>query len=154
MPPRPLKTLLISLLLFSFAWPGYAQTGTIDLGIISPAAGHVVDSNAAIQANIISTYQISTVTASAKGRSVSLTPAGGIAYTGTLSLAGLPAGVTDTLTVVATDINGNSQTASGTFIYDQAPKVTIVTHIPMRWPGRTSTWWPTGWRVRDIVSFR
>ena len=127
MEPRPLKTALCSLLLFSFVHFGYAQTGTITFGISSPISGAVVDTSLYVQANLrTSTYTINTAIASVKGHSLVLTPGGGGTFYGTLSLTGLPVAVTDTLTIVLTDINGNADTATEPIIYDPAPKVTIL----------------------------
>ena len=126
--PRPPIALLSLLLALYFQ--GFAQTGTINMQIMSPQAPpypiQVVGDNLNIQVMIESTYQINSVTASLPGgKSVLLSWGGGsTGYTGTISLLGLPQDTT-TLTITAVDAYNNSATVTGRFIYDHPPTLTI-----------------------------
>ena len=126
--PRPPIALLP--LLLALCFQGYAQTGTINMQIMSPQAPpypiQVVGDNLNIQVMIESTYQINSVTASLPGgKSVLLSWGGGsTGYTGTISLLGLPQDTT-TLTITAVDAYNNPATVTGRFIYDHPPTLTV-----------------------------
>ncbi|GGB25826.1 T9SS type A sorting domain-containing protein [Puia dinghuensis] len=131
-----MKKFYPALLLLAFYGQAYAQTGTISIQIQRPGTNQnfggtpqVVGDSTVVQVQVASTYQIDTVVASVPGRIVLLTynpslnnNTGG--WTGTLHLLGLPQDTT-LLTIKAVDVMHEAATASGQFIYDHPPTVTV-----------------------------
>jgi len=114
---------------------GLAQTGSVAVNIVSPHNGQLTDIELHIVATATSTYELEPLTASVDGRSVDLVftqdayldrfgfPYPG--WTNQLSMDGLPRG-TNTLTVLATDVFGDSSSQEVRFVYDRPPTLTVL----------------------------
>jgi hypothetical protein len=100
-----------------------SATASITVSITKPQANQIVGDQLAIEATVTSTNQLQSVTATVADRNTALTFSNS-KWTGSLSLAGLPHGNT-TLTVTATDIFNNSQSAQRVFRHDTPPALTI-----------------------------
>jgi len=99
---------------------------TITLNVTSPVAGAFVGNSLHIVvANVTSTYQIQSVTATVAGRLTNLTFDATAGWMGDLSLAGLPLGP-QTLSLSATDVFGNSGQAQVSFVHNQPPVLTVL----------------------------
>lgn len=133
-----MKRSLISLLLLCFACDSsyarpIASTATIDIYVARPLDGAPAGNNLHAIVTIVSTFEIKRVRARVEGREVELTfsdtalcdRSGCLrGWVGDISLSGLPRGP-KTLTVVATDVFGNTSQAQRAFVYDRPPTLTV-----------------------------
>ncbi len=132
------KSLITLILLCSACGLSYAHLiadpPTLDIFILRPAAGAPAGNILKVAVQISSTFEIKSVKASVEGReaelafsdAVSCSPTGVCVpgWVGDVSLSGLSRGP-KILTVIATDVFGNTSQKQGTFVYDQPPAVNI-----------------------------
>lgn len=133
-----MKRSLISLILLCSACAlsyahSTANVATINITIVRPAAGAAAGSILKVAVGINSTFEVKSVKASVEGREAALVfptalscgPFGcSEGWGGDISLSGLSRGQ-KTLTVIATDVFGNTSQTQGTFVYDQPPALNI-----------------------------
>lgn len=99
---------------------------SINVNIYTPTINQLTDSMLEIRVAVISTYDISTITATVADRQMPLTFNQEYQeFRGGLSLAGLKKGDTLTLAVLAKDVFNTEKTATQTFIYAPPPKLSI-----------------------------
>lgn len=117
---------------------GIPAEAAINITIVQPTAGQLVDDNVFVAATVASTFELATVNASGSSRAAALvfspnsvrgrfgsTPA----WTNTISLAGLPRG-SNSITVMATDVFGNTSSAQVSFNHDRKPVLVVNAPLP------------------------
>jgi len=102
---------------------GFSQ---ISISIDAPKINAPSPDVLSISVAVTSTNQLTSVVADVAGRTDTLTHYAGNIFKGTISLIGLSEGDTLTLTVTATDLFSNQQTATRNFIYDNPPTLKFV----------------------------
>ncbi len=100
----------------------------VTVNITQPSAGDLVGDSLSIAATIGSPYQLASVTATAGTASGNLTTS--LSSSGTLDLSGVATGPT-TLTVTATDTQGNSGSAQVVIKHDYPPIVAVSAPLPL-----------------------
>jgi MYXO-CTERM domain-containing protein len=116
------------LALVVLALPARASAA-ITVAISAPAAKTVVNKTSLpVSVVVTSTLAVATVQAQVDAVVVVLTFAGSGKYTGTLDLTGLASGG-KTLTVTATDVQGNIGSAQVSFVYHLPPTITITSPL-------------------------
>jgi hypothetical protein len=101
------------------------ESTPVHMRILQPTANVVQgDSMSIVVAIDSANASVASVTASAAGRSVSLTPGSQGTLTGTLSLAGTPVGPFE-LRVRATTVNGDTAVVTVALIHDARPTLTV-----------------------------
>jgi hypothetical protein len=121
---RLFSQLILLLIGFSFQiQQSYGQD--VSVSILFPGSGAAAHENLPVTVQVTSTYQLQGCVAFVEDRTNQLVFSGGY-WTGTLSLTGLARG-NKTLTVVATDVFGNSGQAQRSIVYDLAPTLSVTT---------------------------
>jgi hypothetical protein len=116
--------LLLNLWLFVFLiqiQQSYGQS--VSVTFVYPLSGAVAHENLGVTVQVTSTYQLQSCEAFVEDRTNQLVSSPPY-WIGTLSLAGLARG-NKTVTVVATDVFGNSGQAQRSFVYDLPPKLAV-----------------------------
>ncbi len=116
------NTFWVFLLFTLFASLGHAQTITISTD--RPNPNEIVHEGIYIQVEISSTYEIQNVQANVENRSVPLAVALANIWTNTIPTTGLSYGG-KTLTIIATDVFGNSNQVQRTISYDLPPTMSV-----------------------------
>src|SRR5215216_5247477 len=98
--------------------------GNISIAVSQPASGALVGDALLVAVSINSTFELQLVTATVETRTTNLLSSG-VGWTNTVFLAGLARGQ-KTLTVMASDVFGNSNQVQRTFIYDLPPTLTVL----------------------------
>ena len=119
-----MKQLITFTILLFILCKGYA--GNISITFITPQSNQLSGSTLSISVSVVSTYQVTNVTANVSGHQSALVYDNWSGYfTGSLPLTGLAEGITYQLDVVVTDIFNTQQPASINFIYANPPAVNI-----------------------------
>jgi hypothetical protein len=112
------------LLLFVFSFQIQQSRGqSISVSFAFPPPGAIAHENLDVAVQVTSTYQLQGCLAFVEDRTNQLVFSAGY-WSGTLSLAGLARG-NKVLTVVATDVFGNSSQAQCSFVYDLPPTLVV-----------------------------
>ena len=102
----------------------FFQSSNIKVSISTPESGALSGDSLAISAGITSIYELISVTAAVKNRTVNLTSSNGYYFVGSINLAGL-ARYQKTLVIIATDYIGGKDTGYVNFIYDKKPVLNV-----------------------------
>lgn len=100
----------------------------ISIFIVEPTPGGIVGSDLQIGVTVYSVYELQGASAQVEDRETTLEAGSSYTWTGTLSLAGLEWG-RKLLTVIATDVFGESAQAQRSFIYDQKPNLSVLAPV-------------------------
>src|SRR6267142_7145990 len=122
----PGSGLFSQLILFLFVFSFQIQQScgqSVSVTIDYPLSGAIAHENLGVTVQVTSTYQLQSSQAFVEDRTNQLAFAAPY-WTGTLSLAGLARG-NKVLTVVATDVFGNSSQAQRSFVYDLLPTLVV-----------------------------
>src|SRR5262249_42960798 len=93
--------------------------------VTNPWVGSVNEDNLYVQVGVTSTYEVQSVTATVSDRTTNLIYGSNLGWTGNLALGGLARG-TQILTVVATDVFGNSGQTQTSFVHDLPPVLSVI----------------------------
>jgi hypothetical protein len=116
-----LQLVLLPIVFSSQIQQSYSQS--VSVTINSPPFNMVAHENLYVSVQVTSTYQLQSCQAFVEDRTNQLTSSPPY-WIGTLSLAGLARG-NKVLTVVATDVFGNSNQAQRSFVYDLPPTLSV-----------------------------
>jgi MYXO-CTERM domain-containing protein len=105
----------------------FTAGAAIAVNITKPTAGTAIGDSLPVAATITSAYQLASVQAQVGALTVPLPISASTA--GTLDLTSVPTGST-TLTITATDMQGNSGSAQVVFRHDHAPSLAIAAPLP------------------------
>jgi hypothetical protein len=99
-------------------------TPTITVNLIQPSPFTVSGDQLSIQATVQSMFQVATVRATIGSLQTTLTNSTASGWLGSLDISSLPRGTVQ-ITVTATDINGATASATGNFVHDRLPVLTV-----------------------------
>ncbi len=123
-----MKRLIAFTLLFFILNKGYS--GNISITFITPQSNYVLANTFNIEVSVVSTFQVTTVTAEVSGHQTTLIYDNGSGnFLGNLSLAGLTEGISYQLIVTATDIFNTQQPASINIIYANPPGINFISPL-------------------------